>query len=58
MMFLLVISNIPSLWNLYKAVTDYKRVQYNTIQYNTLFKRRKIKNKIVKVSLERGYSRG
>ena len=25
---------------------------------NTLFKRRKIKNKIVKVSLERGYSRG
>ena len=27
MMFLLVISNIPSLWNLYKAVTDYKRVQ-------------------------------
>ena len=31
-------------------------LQYNTIQYNTLFKRRKIK--IVKVSLERGYSRG
>ena len=25
---------------------------------NTLFKRRKIKNKIVKVSLERGYFRG
>ena len=32
--------------------------KYNDDNDNTLFKRRKMKKKIVKVSLERGYSRG